>query len=266
MIKDRKNPYPVKNGRTNDRNGSRKNVKRASRAPADSLVSPKLSNLRRSHTLTARTISLSAKLLASRVGYLTVEAFPSLETLGNLPARSFTPGQLIPCNEVLCLIQHGWVQIRHSQHKYAVKQISVGDLFGEMPLLGQTMLVTEVVAGDSGADIGIIPITTARELITADPTLFVEIIGRRLARAERENFRSQFQLHDSMVAEMLLRLASGGKRIEGITQKELGEEIGIYRETANEILNELKSLGLIEIQNKAITLLDDAALTELSEL
>ena len=106
MKRDRKKPRPV-SGRTN---GSRKNEKRTAPGPA---VSPKLSNLRRSHSLTAGTISLSAKSLASRVGYLTVEAFPTLEALGGQAARSFTPGQLIPCGEVLCLIKDGWVQIRH---------------------------------------------------------------------------------------------------------------------------------------------------------
>ena len=263
MIRDRKKPYPVKSGRTN---GSRKDVKHGSPGPAGPLTSPKLINLRRGHTLTARTISLSAKLLASRVGYLTVEALPTLGTLGGLPTRSFPPGELIPCNEALCLIKDGWVQIRHSQHKYPVKRINAGVLFGEMPLLGQSMLVTEAAAGDSGATISTMSVASINEWVDVDPRSVVELIGPRLVLAEREHFRCQFQLHDSMVAEILMRLANGGKTIEGITQEGLADRIGIYRETVNVVLNELKSVGLIEIHNKAITILDTNALRDLSEL
>ncbi len=41
--------------------------------------------------------------------------------------------------------------------------------------------------------------------------------------------------------------------VEGVTQKELAEKIGIYRGTINAVLNELKRAGLVEIHNKAIT-------------
>ena len=47
---------------------------------------------------------------------------------------------------------------------------------------------------------------------------------------------------------------------------EIAEQIGMYRETVNAVLNELKSAGLIDIQNKSITILDHDALAELSEL
>ena len=259
MKRDRKKPRPV-SGRTN---GSRKNEKLTAPGPA---VSPKLSNLRRSHALTAGTISLSAKSLTSRVGYLTVEAFPTLETLGGQATRSFTAGQLIPCGEVLCLIKDGWVQIRHSQHKYPVKRIGAGGLFGEMPLLGQSMLVTEAVAGDTGAAIATMSAAAVNDWIDANSRSVVKLMVPRVVLAERENFRSQFQLHDSMVAEILMRLANGSRMVEGVTQRELAEKIGIYRETVNAVLNELKSVGLIEIHNKAITILDKEALRELSAL
>lgn len=269
MIRDRNKAYKLQN-QNNGRKRSTQMVKRTSRRegtlPISPPISPKLINLKRGHTLTARTIALSAKLLASRVGYLSVRAFPALETLRSLPARSFTAGEPISCNELLCLIRSGSVEIRHSRHKYTVKLINAGGVFGEMPLLGQTMLVTEAVAGDSGAEIITMDVNAVRELIADSPMSFMEIIGPRLALLARDHFRSQFQRHDSMVADALLRLANGSKLIEGITQEELAESLGVYRETINLVLAELKSLGLIDTHNRAITILDKDALRELSEL
>jgi len=271
MIRDRKKPYKPQSdeqseGGKNGRNRARKNVKPTAAGPTVPLTSSKLINLTRSHALTARTISLSAKLLALRVGYLTIRAFPSLEILRSLPTRLFSAGEPIPCNELLCLIQSGTVEIRHSRHKYPVKQINAGGLFGEMPLLGQTMLMTEAVAGDSRAEITTIDVSTAKQLAADNPMSFIEIIGPRMALLARDHFRSQFQLHDSMVADALLHLANGSRTIEGVTQDELAQSIGIYRETVNPVLAELKALGLIQIHNKAITILDKDALRELSEL
>ena len=135
-----------------------------------------------------------------------------------------------------------------------------------MPLLGQSMLVTEAVAGDSGAIIATMSAASVNEWIDANSRSVVKLMIPRVVLAERDQFRSQFQLHDSMIAQMLLRLSNGGRIVEGVTQRELAEKIGIYRETVNGVLHELKSLGLIEISNRAITILDKEALRELSEL
>ena len=135
-----------------------------------------------------------------------------------------------------------------------------------MPLLGQSMLVTEALAGPSGVTAAVMDVPAARQSIAADPTAVFELIGPRLAAAERDYFRAQFQSHDSAVAGLLLRQAGGGVVIEGTTQEALAQEIGIYRETINLVLREFKSLGLIETRNRRITILDKESLRELSEL
>ena len=42
----------------------------------------------------------------------------------------------------------------------------------------------------------------------------------------------------------------------GLTHQDLAESVGTYRETATQVLNDLKSQGLIEIGRKRIKLLD----------
>ena len=209
-------------------------------------------------------MALSARLLAEKVGYLTIDKLSPHLRVDALPTRSFEPGEIVPCKDALCVIKNGWVQIRHAQHKYPVKQIEAGGVFGELPLLGQTMLVTEAVAGTPGAIIATISVEAADELITSDPASVIEMVGQRLAAVEREYIRAQMQLYDSMSA-VLLRLADAGNEIEGIKQEELGEEVGINHVTLYNILNELESLGLIRIQDNGITILDKAGLRRLSE-
>jgi CRP-like cAMP-binding protein len=45
----------------------------------------------------------------------------------------------------------------------------------------------------------------------------------------------------------------------------LAESVGTYRETATQVLNDLKSQGLIEIGRKRIKVLDGVRLSEIAE-
>ncbi len=237
-----------------------------SHEPVQLSTHPKLAKLQRKHSLTEKGKALAAAQLAARVGSLTLTQFSHARITDRLPRRVFQAGQLIPCNDALYWIKSGSVLIRHSRHKYPVKWMRTGGVFGEMPLLGQTMLVTEAVAGPSNVTVAAMSFAAAREWIKSDPVGIVLMMGPKLMAAERDYFRSQFQTHDSNVAALLLRHAGAGLSIEGLTQETLADEIGIYRETMNTVLRELESLGLIKSHNRKITILDKTTLTELSEL
>ena len=237
-----------------------------SQEPIQLSTHPKLAKLQRKHALTGKGKALAAARLASRVGGLNLTEFSHARITDGLPRLVFQPGQLIPCDDTVCWIKRGSVLIRHSRHKYPVKWMGAGGVFGQMPLLGQTMLVTEAVAGPSNVTVAAMSVAAARQWIKSDPVGIFQMIGPRLAEAESDYFRSQFQAHDSNVAALLLRRAGAGITIEGTTQEALADEIGIYRETINMVLRELESLGLIEWRNKKITILDRETLTELSEL
>ena len=54
------------------------------------------------------------------------------------------------------------------------------------------------------------------------------------------------------LASLLLRLAAerGTDEITGLTHQDLAETIGTYRETATQVLNDMKLAGIIEITDK----------------
>jgi CRP/FNR family transcriptional regulator len=62
----------------------------------------------------------------------------------------------------------------------------------------------------------------------------------------------------------LLRLSEAGEsptdEVKGYTHLELADSIGTYRETATQVLGQLKAAGLIEIGRKRISILDRAGL------
>jgi CRP-like cAMP-binding protein len=133
-------------------------------------------------------------------------------------------------------------------------------------LLGQTMLSTKAITGPPGATVTAIDADAVTEWVKTAPATILEIIGRRLANVESEHYRSRFQLADSRIAALLLELANENSVILGLTHEEIGEKIGVYRETVTNMLDSMKMQRLIEIGRKRITILDKRALRELSEL
>jgi CRP-like cAMP-binding protein len=221
---------------------------------------------RRKHLVTDRMKAITATALARKIGYLRIEDFPRSNILATLPVRDYKPERIIRCAGVLCLVSDGSVQIRHARHNYLVKEITTGALFGAMPLLGQTMLGTEAVAGVKGAVISIITVDAAKEWIKANPIAVFKRLGSRLAFVEDEHFRAGFQLADSRIADILLKLSRNGSVIKGWSHEKIGERLGLYRETVTVILDAMKIDKLINIGRMEITILDKRALRELSEL
>jgi CRP-like cAMP-binding protein len=99
------------------------------------------------------------------------------------------------------------------------------------------MLVTRAISGSAGATLAVMDIDAAREWLKADAISVIERLGPKLAYADERHFRATFQTADSRAAALLLELAGEGSTIEGLTQAEIGEALGIYRETMAHILN-----------------------------
>ena len=95
----------------------------------------------------------------------------------------------------------------------------------------------------------------------------LEITGRRLRDAEERLENMAFKGIPARLASMLLRLAEeqGSNEITGLTHQDLAESVGTYRETATQVLNDLKAAGYIDIGRKRITVLDVAGLTTVAE-
>src|SRR5215208_2397300 len=124
---------------------------------------------RRKHGLTDQMKALAASSLAERVGYLRVEDFPDQKPFGDLPTQLYGPHKIIRFRkDELLLVTRGLVEVWHTQHDMVVKKLTMGALFGDMPLIGQTMVITKAVAGDAGASVAVMDADRVRELMKAN--------------------------------------------------------------------------------------------------
>ena len=222
---------------------------------------------RRKHGFTDEMKALATSALAQKVGYLRVGDFPDacLFDDDRLPTQSYGPHKVIRCKkDELFLVKRGLVEVWQTHHDLLVKQLLAGTLFGEMPLLGQTMVITQAVAGDAGATLAMLDAARVRELIRANALALAEKLYPRLAAVEAQHYRSIFQPAESRVAALLLELAGDRTTVEGLTQRDLGERLGVVRETILVAMAALKAKKLIGVERRKYALFDRKALEQLS--
>ena len=174
--------------------------------------------------------------------------------------------------EVLFILKEGRVQlyrISPEGKKLVITTLGPHTLFGEMALLGTKMHNTFAEAIDDCL-ICVMSRTDLERLILNKPQValrILEITGKRLREAEERLENMAFKGIPARLASLLLRLSEeqGDSEISGLTHQDLAESVGTYRETATQVLNDLKSQGLIEIGRKRIKVLDAARLVEIAE-
>jgi CRP-like cAMP-binding protein len=174
--------------------------------------------------------------------------------------------------EVLFILKEGRVQlyrISPEGKKLVITTLGPHTLFGEMALLGTKMHNTFAEAIDDCL-ICVMSRTDLERLILNKPQValrILEVTGKRLREAEERLENMAFKGIPARLASLLLRLAEeqGSDEIAGLTHQDLAESVGTYRETATQVLNDLKSQGLIEIGRKRIKVLDSVRLSEIAE-
>jgi CRP/FNR family transcriptional regulator, cyclic AMP receptor protein len=109
-------------------------------------------------------------------------------------------------------------------------------------------------------------------LIKANPAvalLVIRVLGHRIRQAHRSIKSFVFCDTRSRLAQLLLKLAEmdGELHADGavtikpqLTHQEIADMIGAIRQTASEILNDLKKLGHIKTERSRITILNRAGL------
>jgi CRP-like cAMP-binding protein len=225
--------------------------------------------------------SLAAISLANKVGYLKLSDLVGQNSksvdnaIDKLSSRNFKPGQTVypPSQKgpVACLVRSGRVNIVRTAstgRDFDVKAVEAGTIFGEMPMLGQSMLGARAVAADSSKVTYITP-ADFEKIASASPTVALNLarqIGPRLVDAERRHEQSAFQPVTSRVASLLLKLAAGAKEVSGFTHQEMADKLGVYRETVTNGIAELKADQLIKVGRKRITLLDVNALRKMETI
>jgi len=147
--------------------------------------------------------------------------------------------------------------------KFVFAEVPPSSIFGEMACIGQAMY--ECFA-EATADSVICTLSRAdvQRLIVAYPQFalrLIEAMGRRMVEAERQLEELAFKTVVPRLAAFLHREARGGI-LDGLSHQEIGERLGIHRETVTYALNELKAAGIIEIGRRQIRLLDGARLVD----
>lgn len=174
--------------------------------------------------------------------------------------------------EVLFLLKKGRVQlyrISPEGKKLVIATLGPGTLFGEMALLGQQMHNTFAEAVEDCL-ICVMSRKDLERLILSKPQValrVLEVTGKRLRDAEQRLESMAFKGIPARLASLLLQLAqeAGSLEVVGYTHQELAETVGTYRETATQVLNELKHKGLIDIGRKRIKILDPEGLRAVAE-
>jgi CRP-like cAMP-binding protein len=165
-------------------------------------------------------------------------------------------------SEVLFLLKKGHVQLYRlsaTGKKIVTCIVEPGSFFGEMAIIGQGMHRTFAEAMDECV-LCVMSRADVERYLLSHPKVarrLTEALGKRLVETETRLEELAFKSVPARLAGLLLRSAShDDNTIEGHTHQDLAEAIGSYRETVTLTLNEFKHQGLVEIERKAIKLLD----------
>lgn len=216
--------------------------------------------------------SMAAMSLAHKVGYLNISDLlggsnPQLEAQleKRLTKRVFRKGDTIypgrNSEPTLFLVRSGSVnvfRVSATGSRFDVKSLGVGVVFGEMPLLGQTMLGAHAEAEEK-TEVLCLTAADFESLAASAPALAVNVLratGPRLVDAERRHEQAAFQPVTSRIASLLLKRANKDNQVVGFTHQDLADTLGVYRETVTNALAELKQDKLIRIGRKRLELTD----------
>ena len=172
-------------------------------------------------------------------------------------------------SEVLFILKKGRVQISRlaeDGRKLTIAILEAGSIFGEMPMLSQTMQDSTAEALDD-CTICIMSRHDLESMITTNPLVALNIIHNLASRVHDLESRLEMQAFQSVperLAATLLRLAGDRSEILGASHQQIGETIGASRETVTRALGDFRSQGLIELGRGHIVINNRARLEELS--
>jgi CRP/FNR family cyclic AMP-dependent transcriptional regulator len=219
--------------------------------------------------------------MSSRMPNADVEGLKLTYLKGTELFQDFTPEQLEPFHhtiqmttcraghvfyrpgetgESMFLLKAGAAQLYRLSpdgRKFVFAEVPALSMFGEMACVGQAMY--ECFA-EATADSVICTLSRAdvQRLILAYPQFalrLIEAISRRMVQAERQLEALAFKTVVPRLAEFLERESRDG-RLEGFSHQDIGERLGVHRETATYALNELKAAGIIDIGRRRIHVID----------
>lgn len=181
------------------------------------------------------------------------------------PMRQVARGSLVygPVggSDVLFILKRGRVRLFRSTadgRTLTTAIVTPGQLFGQMPLLGQRM-------GDSMAemlDAGVVCQLNSddvQRLLLADPRVAARIaaaLGQRIAELEQRLSDTALKSVPERVAAALVTLAGDPPTTIRLTHEQLADLVGTTRETSTKVLGEFRDRRLIALRRGRIDLID----------
>ena len=178
----------------------------------------------------------------------------------------YRPGET---GEAMFLLKEGAAQLYRMSadgRKLVLAQVPPSSMFGEMACIGQAMYDCFAEAVEDSL-ICTLNRDDVKRLVLQYPSFalrLLETVAARMVEAERQLEALAFKPVVPRLAELLRREARDGV-VEGLSHQDIGERLGVYRETVTEALKELKAAGLVEIGRRRIRVLDDARLAEIAD-
>ncbi len=164
--------------------------------------------------------------------------------------------------EVMFVLKKGQVQLYRMSdegRKLVMTTLGPGSVFGEMALTGLGMYDAFAEATEE-ALICIFNRADVEKLLVSKPKValrLLDVMGRRMRKAEERLEESMFHDVPSQLAALLLRLRTETHAdVIEMTHEELAEHLGVYRETVTSALNTLRKDDLITIGRKQVHLVD----------
>ncbi len=171
--------------------------------------------------------------------------------------------------EALFILKRGRVQLSRMTEdgrRIVTAILEAGSVFGEMPMLSQSMQGTAAEALDD-CTLCVMSRQDLETLILANPRVGLNIIhalSERVAELERRLEMQAYQPVTERLASTLLRLAGEGTVISGASHQQIAETIGASRETVTRALGDLRTQGLIDVSRSRIAIHDRAGLARVA--
>jgi CRP-like cAMP-binding protein len=171
--------------------------------------------------------------------------------------------------EVIFILKEGRTNLYRMTpdgRKLVTAQLQPGTVFGEMALFGQGMYGCHAEAA-TDCLICVLGRGELVGLIQRDPVValnLLEDLGQRLQTCESQLEAFAFGNVTSRLASFLLSEADAFGTVLGLSHQEIGERLGIYRETVSQTLGRFRQQGIIAVETRHIRLLDPDRLAVLA--
>ena len=164
--------------------------------------------------------------------------------------------------EVLFLLKSGRVKLERVSpdgRKLTLAIVEKGTFFGEMSLVGQSLIGTQAVAIEDSV-ICALSRHDLRSLMLENSEValrLIDVLARRLQQARDDLQEMVFNDVTGRVAGLLVRLADEETGVvEGYSHQDLAAMVGCLRESFTAVLDRFRETSAVEIGRKRIVIVD----------